>query len=40
MIMYQYPGYDYSNEIGYPDSLRVGLVSKEFNTWLSTKAYK
>lgn len=32
--------YDYSNEIGYPDSLRVGLVSKEFNTWLSTKAYK
>ena len=32
--------YDYSNEIGYPDSLRVGMVSNEFNTWLSTKAYK
>ena len=32
--------YDYTKEIGYPDSLRIGLVTNEFNTWLATKAYK
>ena len=32
--------YDYSEETGYADSLRVGLITRNFNTWLTTKAYK
>ena len=32
--------YDYTKEIGYPDSLRIGLITNRFNTWLATKAYK
>ena len=32
--------YDYTEETGYADSLRVGLITRNFNTWLTTKAYK
>ena len=32
--------YDYSDETGYADSLRVGLITSNFNIWLNTKAYK
>jgi len=32
--------YDYSDKTGYPDSLRVGIITSEFNIWLNTKAYK
>lgn len=32
--------YDYASETGYADSLRVGLITKEFNEWLTNKAYK
>ncbi len=32
--------YDYASETGYADSLRVGLITREFNEWLRNKAYK
>tara|TARA_Y100000768_G_scaffold357648_1_gene312850 strand:- start:3760 stop:4350 length:591 start_codon:yes stop_codon:yes gene_type:complete len=32
--------YDYAAELNYPDSLRIGLATEEFNSWLNTKAYK
>ena len=32
--------YDYSEETGYADSLRVGLITSNFNNWLNIKAYK
>ena len=32
--------YDYADELKYPDSLRIGLITTEFNDWLYTKAYK
>ena len=32
--------YDYSEETSYADSLRVGLITSNFDTWLSTIAYK
>ena len=31
--------YDWSDEIGYADSLRVGFTSNVFNNWLNNKAY-
>ena len=32
--------FDYASETGYSDSLRVGLITREFNEWLTNKAYK
>ena len=40
----EYPGvkvacYDWSDKMGYRDQLRVSIATKEFSTWLNTKAY-
>ena len=32
--------FDYTDKIGYADSLRVGITTSEFNVWLNSKAYK